>query len=81
MIAIFRRNNALDKKTAKTIDELELRPYGFADRMFHMRDFKPQALNALVNAGIIRDTEDGRLYLAEDALMESGLEGRGVYHR
>lgn len=81
VIAIFRRNNALDKKTARTIDELGLRPYGFADRMFHMRDFKPYALNALTKAGIIQGTEDGRLYLAEDALMESGLEGRGVYPR
>ncbi|MCJ7426464.1 MAG: hypothetical protein MUO17_04975 [Dehalococcoidales bacterium] len=76
VIAIFRQNSALDKKTAKTIDELGLKPRGFAERMFHGRDFKPYALNALVKAGIIKGTGDGRLYLAEDTLMASGLEGR-----
>jgi hypothetical protein len=80
VIATFRRNSALDTKTAKTIDELGLRPLGFAERMFHGRDFKPYALNALVKAGIIKSTEDGRLYLAEDALTASGLERRVHSH-
>jgi len=80
VIKIFRQNSALDKKTAKTIDELGLAPRGFAERMFHTRDFKPHAMDALVKAGIIKSTEDGRLYLAEDALMASGLEGRGYPH-
>ena len=80
MIAIFRRNSALDKKTAKTLEELGLKPRGFAEGMFHGRDFKPYALNALVKAGIIKSTEDGRLYLAEDVLTASGLERR-VYSR
>ncbi len=79
VIAIFRQNSALDKKTAKTIDELGLSPRGFAERMLHTRDFKPYALNELVKAEIIKSTEDGRLYLAEEALMESGVEGRGYF--
>jgi len=77
VIQIFRQNSALDKKTAKTIDELGLKPRGFMEGMFHGRDFKPYALNALVKAGIIQGTGDGRLYLAEDVLMESGIKGRG----
>jgi len=76
VIAIFRQNSALDKKTAKMIDELGLKPRGFTEGMFHGRDFKPHVLNALVKAGIIKGTGDGRLYLAEDTLMASGLEGR-----
>jgi hypothetical protein len=80
VIAIFRRNSALDKKTAKTIDELGLRPRGFVEGMFHGRDFKPHALDGLLKAGIIKSTEDGRLYLVEDKLMDSGIEGR-VYSR
>ena len=76
MIYIFRQNSALDKSTAKTIDDLGLSPRGFVERMFHTRDFKPHALNELLNMGIIKYTEDGRLYLAEDKLMESGIEGR-----
>lgn len=77
VIAIFRQNGALDKKTAKTIDELGLRPRGFAERMLHTRDFKPYALDGLIKAEIVKGTEDGRLYLLEDKLMESGIEGRG----
>jgi hypothetical protein len=80
VIAIFRQNSALDKKTAKTIDELGLKPRGFKEGMFRGRDFKPYALNALVKAGVLQSTEDGRLYLAEDTLTSSGLEGR-VYPR
>ena len=76
MIAVFRRNSALDKKTARTIDELRLKPRGIVEGMFHGRDFKPHALNSLVKAGIVKSTEDGRLYLAEDVLFASGLEGR-----
>jgi hypothetical protein len=76
VIAIFRQNSALDKKTAKTIDELGLKPRGIMEGMFHGRDFKPHAMNALLKAGIIKGTDDGRLYLAEDMLMTSGIEGR-----
>jgi hypothetical protein len=76
VIQIFRRNNALDKKTAKTIDELGLRPRSFVEGMFHGRDFKPYAMNALVKAEIVKSTEDGRLYLDEEKLMASGVEGR-----
>jgi hypothetical protein len=76
VIAIFRQNGALDKKTAKTIDELGLRPRGMIEGLFRGRDFKPYALDALLREGVIKGTEDGRLYLAEDALMASGLEKR-----
>jgi hypothetical protein len=76
VIQIFRQNSALDKKTAKTADELGLQPRRFAEGMLRLRDFKPYALNALVKAGIIKSTEDGRFYLAEGVLMESGVEER-----
>ena len=76
VIAIFRRHGALDKKTAKTIDEMELKPRGMMEGVFRGRDFKPYAIDALVKAGIIQGTDDGRLYLSEDTLMSSGVEGR-----
>jgi hypothetical protein len=76
VIKIFRQNSALDKKTAKTLDELGLRPRGFVEGMFHTRDFKPYALDALVKAEVVKSTEDGRLYLNEEKLMASGVEGR-----
>ena len=43
VVAIFERNNALDARSAKTIDELRLRPPAFLERMLRRRDFKPSA--------------------------------------
>jgi len=73
VIRIFRKHNAISAKNAKTLDELGLRPRGFLDRMFRGRDYKPYALNALINAKIVHQTEDGRLYLSEDNLSTSNL--------
>jgi len=80
VIQIFRNSSATDIKHAKTADELGLSPRGMIDGMFRGRDYKPYALNALRKAEIIQSTEDGKLYLSEDKLMESGLE-RGVQYR
>lgn len=76
VIQIFRKHNATDRKNAKTIDELGLRPPGVMEGMFRGRDFKPYALSALIKAEIIQRTEDGKLYLSEDRLTASGIESR-----
>ena len=72
VIRIFRERNAIDVKNAKSIDELGLRPRGMIEQMFRRRDYKQYALNALIKVEIIQMTEDGRLYLSEDKLSESG---------
>jgi len=77
VVEIFRKNNATDGKTARTVDELGLRPPGMLERMMRRRDYKPHALNALMKVGVIQATEDGRLYLSEDKLAEFGME-KGV---
>jgi hypothetical protein len=81
VIQILREHNATDAKNAKTIDELGLAPRGMMEGMFKGRDYKPYALSALMKAEIIRQTEDGRLYLSEEKLRASGLEGRASYYR
>jgi len=81
VIRIFREFNAVDTKSARTIDELGLRPRGIMDGMFRGRDYRPHALNALMRAGIIQTTEEGRLYLSEDKLLASGLEKGTLYSR
>ena len=80
VIQILRGHNAIDTKNAKTIDELGLRPRGMMEGLFRGRDYKPYALNILMRNEIIQQTENGKLYLSEDKLMESGLE-RGVQYR
>jgi hypothetical protein len=65
-MAIFERNSALDVRSAKTVDELGLTPPTFLDGMLRMRDFKPYALQILMQTEVVRQTDGGRLYLAQD---------------
>ena len=81
VIRIFRAHNAIGIKNAKTIDELGLRPRGMLEQMFKRRDYKQYALNTLMRFEIVQMTEDGRLYLSEEKLNESGLDRRTSYFR
>jgi hypothetical protein len=74
VVKIFRKHNAVDSKTACTIDELGLRPPGLLERMMRRRDYKPYALDALMKVGVIQATGDGKLYLSEAKLADLGLE-------
>lgn len=68
MITIFKKNQALGFDSARTIDELGLRPASLSQRLVSMRDYKPWALEALVKSEVVRVTEDDRLYLDEKKL-------------
>ncbi len=74
VIRIFRQCGAVGKSSAKTADELGLRPLGVFDRVMKPRDYKPRALQFLVRANIVRVTEDGKLYLSEENLASSQLQ-------
>jgi phosphatidylglycerophosphate synthase len=67
VIKIFRKNHSLCSEGYKTIEELGLQPPSFMERMFHfgLRDFKPFALQALIQAGVVRDTSDGKVCLLD----------------
>ena len=69
VITIFRKQQAIGKDHAKTIDELGLRPPGFKKRLISLRDYKPRALDALIAAKIVQVTDEGRLYLSEEKLI------------
>jgi hypothetical protein len=81
VIRIFKEQNAVGIRNAKTLDELGLRPRGMVERMLKGRDYKQYAFSALMRAEIIQMTEDGRLYLSEERLAESGLERPTPYFR
>ena len=76
VVAIFERNNALDAMSAKTIDELRLRPPTFLQGLGRMRDFKPYALQILMNAEVVCQTDGGRLYLLRDKLAAINIGRR-----
>ena len=70
IIGIFCRHNAVEIGTAKTMDELGLRPPDFFQRLFKPRDYKPHALKILRQIGIVALTDDGKLYMKENKLDE-----------
>ena len=74
VVAIFERHNALDARSAKTINELGLRPPTLLQGMMRLRDFKPYALQILMKYDVIRQTDGGRLYLSQDKLAAINID-------
>jgi hypothetical protein len=74
VIRIFRWHGAIDVKHAKTIDELGLTPRTMLAGLMKGRDYKVDALKALIQVGIIvQGAESGQLYLSEERLAETSL--------
>lgn len=71
VIKIFRETDALNHVNAKTKEELGLMPPGLLMRLIGQRDYKPYALQLMIEANIILITEDGRYYLSETKLSSS----------
>ncbi|MFC1912245.1 hypothetical protein ACFLXG_03730 [Chloroflexota bacterium] len=75
VIRIFRFQNAVGTRNARTVDELGLRPKPMLQRLFSGRDYKPQALQSLIRANIVQATDEGKLYLSEEDLANSRWRG------
>jgi len=73
VIERFREHKALDEGSALSMESLGLGPLPLAERIMHLRDYKPKALEALVQWKIVFLTEEGKLYLSEEHLAESAL--------
>lgn len=71
VIRIFRQQNAVGEKNAKPIEELGLQSKSMFQRMLSRRDYKPQALQFLIRTTVVEITEDGKLYLSEENLMQT----------
>jgi hypothetical protein len=74
VVSVFRRRGALNPKGALTAEDLGLVKGRFTDRMFRVRDYKPDALRLLAQANVVKITEDGRLYLSEAELADSTVK-------
>ena len=74
LVALFRKHGATDPKTAATPQELGVVEQNYVDKMFKRRDYRPLAARVLAHAGIIRATDDGRVYLCEEELERSPLK-------
>lgn len=71
VIRLFRENNAVGAHNAKTIEELGLKSKSMFERAFRMRDYKPRALQFLIRVTIVDMTEEGKVYLDEDKLLQT----------
>ena len=81
VIQMFRGYSAIDTKSAKAPEDLGFKHRGMLEGLLRGRDFKQDALRALMRTEIIQATEDGRLYLSEDRLSASGLGRNASYYR
>ena len=70
-IELFYQHNALGIKDAKTLQELGLEKPNFSQRIMRGRDYKQYALQILIKRGVIYVTEDRRLYMVEDKLVQN----------
>jgi hypothetical protein len=71
VIEIFRKHNAVGILNAKTLDDLGLGRKALWKRMWGRRDYKPRALDFLVQTGIIQMTDEGKVYLSEMDLAKA----------
>lgn len=70
----FRTQGAISPESAKTPAELRLPQGGLFAGMGRMRDYRPYAIRLLRQAGIIMGTDDGTVYLCEEALEGSPVK-------
>jgi hypothetical protein len=70
VIRVLQYHRSLSKESAKTVEELGLKPHSFMERFMKPRDYKPYALQILTRQGVLCQTEDGRFYLSEEKLNE-----------
>ncbi len=64
----FRRQNAVSPENTISKTDLGIMPQTGINRFVNRRDYKAQALQALIQAEIVQVTEEGRLYLLEEKL-------------
>jgi hypothetical protein len=74
LVSLFRELGATSSVRAAAPDELGLTRGSPFDRMFRLRDYRPQALRVLGQANIVRATEEGKLYLSEEELERSPVK-------
>jgi hypothetical protein len=75
VIKTLRDNQALTPETAKFPQELGFKKQAMI-QMGVLRDHKPAAIQLLTNSGVIKVTDEGKLYLSEADFQRSGIEKR-----
>ncbi|MBI5440007.1 MAG: hypothetical protein HY900_02220 [Deltaproteobacteria bacterium] len=74
VIQVFRQHHSSCSETPRTVDELGLKPRGLFDLRLGLRDYKPYALKAMIQSGVVRVRNDGSMCLAEEKLSGSPFD-------
>jgi hypothetical protein len=75
VIRRFKQSNAVDPANARAPEDLGIRKQGLLSFKL-LRDYKPMALQTLMRAEVVRLSDDGKLYLHEETLMQTNLKVR-----
>jgi hypothetical protein len=75
IIQELRRVGALSSDWAVTADMAGIKKRSIFQPGL-LRDYKPTAFQFLVKNNILRTTEEGKVYLSEEPLIQSGLDRR-----
>jgi len=71
VIKLLRNSNAIGLENAVPLVKIGLEKKSHMQRMFRMKDHKPNALTALITIGIVKRDEEGKVYLVEEILAKS----------
>ena len=71
VVRILREHNATEPARAVLPAEVGLVEKAVWERAFKRRDYKPKALLALLHIGVVRQDNDGKVYLCEQALAKT----------
>ena len=71
VVLIFRQYHAIDRRNARTLEEMGLGPPTMWQRLMRTRDYKPYAIDILSKNEIIMMTDEGKHYLSEESLALS----------
>ena len=68
VVRILTKANCFNIETAKTPRSLGLVERGWIANLGRIRDYKPRALQTLIDLDVVRKTEDDRVYLVKEQL-------------
>jgi hypothetical protein len=74
VVKIFKQHKAFNVDSARTPNDLGLAQRSFISNMGRLRDYKPRALQLLMDYDVVRKTEDDRVYLVKEKLALYRLE-------
>ena len=74
VIKALKKRNSYNQSTASAAEEIGVKQEPMWSRMFKARDYRPQALQQLVQLEIVIQTPEGKFFINESKLQQSRLK-------